>query len=217
MMNKEENEMSLRRAFSVDDIMHIKYNHFPLNGDWRAAFGEPEKKGVWFVWGGSGSGKTTFVLRLCKELSQYGKVAYNSLEEGVGLTMRNALIRVGMKEVRRRFVLLNESISELDIRLKRPKSPPIIVIDSIQYTELNAKSYVKFIKRHPNKLFVFVSQADGKSPKGRTANAVMYDASLKIYVEGYRAISKGRFFGEKGYYDIWPERSEVYWGASPVE
>jgi len=32
-------------------------------------------------------------------------------------------------------------------------------------------------------------------------------------VEGYRAFSKGRTFGELGYYTIWPERAEAYWGV----
>jgi len=41
----------------------------------------------------------------------------------------------------------------------------------------------------------------------------MYTADLKIWVEGYRAFSKGRTFGELGYYTIWPERAEAYWGV----
>ena len=40
------------------------------------------------VWGKSGNGKTSFVLQLCKELTRYGKVAYDSLEEGSSLTMQ---------------------------------------------------------------------------------------------------------------------------------
>lgn len=43
-------------------------------------------------------------------------------------------------------------------------------------------------------LIIFISHADGKNPAGRSAKSVMYDASLKIYIEGYRAFSKGKIY-----------------------
>ena len=33
----------------------------------------------------------------------------------------------------------------------------------------------------------------------------MYDATLKIWVEGFKAFSKGRFIGDKGEFTIWDE------------
>lgn len=33
----------------------------------------------------------------------------------------------------------------------------------------------------------------------------MYDADLKIYIEGYVAFSKGRYIGDTGRYVIWEE------------
>lgn len=74
------------------------------------------------------------------------------------------------------------------------------------------KAYLKFKERHPNKLLIFISHADGKNPSGRSAKSVMYDASLKIWVEGYRAFSKGRFFGSVGHYTVWDEGSRKYRG-----
>ena len=186
---------------------------YAFEGEWQEAFGQPEQNGVWFIWGRSGNGKTSFVLQLCKELTRYGKVAYDSLEEGDSLTMQNALMRVGMGDVGRRFILLNESLKELDTRLKRRRSPDIVVVDSFQYAHIDLKQYEEFIDQHKNKLIIFVSQADGLKPWGRTAQSAMYSASLKIWVEGYRAISKGRYRGNLGYYTIWAEKAEEYWSA----
>lgn len=186
---------------------------YAFEGALQEAFGQPEQNGVWFIWGRSGNGKTSFVLQLCKELTRYGKVAYDSLEEGDSLTMQNALMRVGMGDVGRRFILLNESLKELDTRLKRRRSPDIVVVDSFQYAHIDLKQYEEFINQHKNKLIIFVSQADGLKPWGRTAQSAMYSASLKIWVEGYRAISKGRYRGNLGYYTIWAERAEEYWSA----
>jgi hypothetical protein len=202
----------MKKALSMVDLMRKNREVYAFEGALREAFGQPEQNGVWFIWGRSGNGKTSFVLQLCKELTRYGKVAYDSLEEGDSLTMQNALMRVGMGDVGRRFILLNESLKELDTRLKRRRSPDIVVVDSFQYAHIDLKQYEEFIDQHKNKLIIFVSQADGLKPWGRTAQSAMYSASLKIWVEGYRAMSKGRYFGNRGYYTIWAERAEEYWG-----
>ena len=202
----------MKKALSMVDLMRKNREVYAFEGALQEAFGQPEQNGVWFIWGRSGNGKTAFVLQLCKELTRYGKVAYDSLEEGDSLTMQNALMRVGMGDVGRRFILLNESLKELDTRLKRRRSPDIVVVDSFQYAHIDLKQYEEFIDQHKNKLIIFVSQADGLKPLGRTAQSAMYSASLKIWVEGYRAISKGRYFGNRGYYTIWAERAEEYWG-----
>lgn len=208
----------LRRALSVSDVMRMKKETYPFEGAWEEAFGRPEKNGVWFVWGNSGNGKTSFMLQLCKALSHFGRVAYDSLEEGASLTMKNALMTAGMQDVARRFVLLDrENMQLLSARLGKHKSPDIVVIDSFQYTKMSFKDYEAFKKRHANKLLIFVSQADGNKPAGRTAVSVMYDASLKIFVSGFRAISKGRYFGNKGYFTIWEERAKMYWGEEQKE
>nr|DAQ59464.1 MAG TPA: Interferon-inducible GTPase (IIGP) [Caudoviricetes sp.] len=201
----------MKKALSMVDLMRKNREVYAFEGALHEAFGQPEQNGVWFIWGRSGNGKTSFVLQLCKELTRYGKVAYDSLEEGDSLTMQNALMRVGMGDVGRRFILLNESLKELDTRLKRRRSPDIVVVDSFQYAHIDLKQYEEFIDLHKNKLIIFVSQADGLKPWGRTAQSAMYSASLKIWVEGYRAISKGRYRGNLGYYTIWTEKAEEYW------
>lgn len=204
----------MKRAISVSELLTMERETFPLEGAWREAFGEPERRGVWFVWGQSGSGKTSFVLHLCKELCRYGRVAYDSLEEGASLTMQRAFERCGMQEVARRLVLLDaEPVDALSERLRRRRSPEIVVIDSFQYTHMSFRRYLDFKAAHADKLLIFISQASGTKPSGRTAESVMYDASLKIWVEGYRAFSKGRFFGPVGHYTVWPERAAAYWGS----
>lgn len=199
-------------AKSVRQVLRAKLDEFEFEDEWREAFSRPQRQGVWFIWGNSGNGKTSFVMQLAKELCKYGVVAYNSLEEGDGTTMQKALERYGMIEVNSRFVLIpGESMEELSKRLKKWKSPNYIIIDSFQYTQMTYKEYIAFKESHRDKLLIFISHADGKQPTGRSARSVMYDASLKIWVEGYRAFSKGRFIGNKGTFDIWPEGAAKYW------
>ena len=52
----------MNRAMSVTDMLRMKKETYPFEGDWADAFGAPERGGVWFIWGRSGSGKTSFTI-----------------------------------------------------------------------------------------------------------------------------------------------------------
>ena len=209
---KTEDKQRLKRAFSPNEILRMKKKTIRLDNAWFDAFGEIEATGVVFIWGNSGNGKSSFVMQLCKKLSQHGKVLYNSLEEGVSFSTQKSLRLFKMKDVNRRLLLVDSEDKEtFSERLLWRKCADFVVIDSFQYFGMNYADYKKFKQKHKDKLLIFISHADGRSPAGRTAKSVMFDAMLKIWVEGYRAFSKGRFIGKKGYYDIWMEKAIEYW------
>lgn len=202
----------MKKALSTTDLLAKKFKLFSFTGAMNEAFSCPERSGTWFIWGNSGNGKTHFLLQLMKELCQFDKVLFNSLEEGDAHTLQKAWVQNNMQDCGRKIQIINDSITELQERLDKRQSPRIIVIDSYQYTDLNFADYLKMKKKYPSKLFIFTSQADGKNPSTRPAVKVMYDSSLKIWVEGYKAFSKGRYIGTKGHYTIWEEGAESYWG-----
>lgn len=201
-----------KQALSVSQVLSQKLETFELSEEWQQFIGKPEACGTWLIWGKSGNGKSTFVMKLAKALCEFGVVLYDSLEEGTGLTLVNTMKRLGMMEVNGRLRIINESMEELGERLEKKRSPRIVIIDSFQYARISYIDYIAFKERFPNHLLIFVSHARGNNPAGDDAVSVMYDASLKIWVEGYRAFSKGRFIGSRGEYDIWKEQAEVYWG-----
>lgn len=204
----------MARALSVTEILNKNYKLFDFSGDWYEAFGHPERSGVWFIWGNSGNGKTSFVLSLVKYLAGFGKVAYNSLEESSSHTMQQAMLRAGMQDVAKRVILIEgESLEQMEIRLKKRRSPEVYVIDSIQYMGLDYERYKRLKEAHRGKLIILISHADGKNPEGKPAKKIMFDSSLKIWVEGYKAFSKGRYIGPNGgTFTIWNEGSSEYWG-----
>ena len=206
--------MALQRALTVQNIYDTVYELIKFTGDWFDAFGCPETTGVWFVWGNSGNGKTSFILQLIKALSVFFNILFNSREEGTTHTLRKSFEEFNMKDVKSKLLVVNESIDDLKIRLRKKKSPHVVIIDSFQYMQMSYKDYLEFKEEFSaKKLIIFISHADGKNPAGRSAKSVMYDASLKIWVEGYKAFSKGRYFGKhaiKGY-TIFAERAKIYW------
>jgi len=211
----------MARALSVSQVLAGKRNIIGFDGVWRQTFGDPELAGTWIIWGQSFNGKTSFTLQLCKYLCQFGKVLYNSLEEGAGRSMQIALERCRMEEVTRKFIILeSEPMQEFIERLRQKKSPNIIVIDSVQYADINYKEYKELKRLFPHKLIIFISHAEGKLPEGRLANKIRYDAMCKIRIEGYRAFINSRFSennDENNFITIWEAGASRYWGEKLKE
>ena len=205
----------MARTLSAKQVLTIKFDTIRLGGGRDVRVGEIETTGIWFIWGNSGNGKTSAVVSLCKELSAFGKVLYNSREEGVSLTMQNTLRRYGMGELGSRFQLANMSLQELDEKISQQRSPKFVVLDSFQFMGLTYKDFRAFCEKHKNKMLIFVSRTRGRQPEGRAAISAMYDASCKIWVEGYKAFSKGRFVGTTGEMTIWDEGAKKYW-SDPI-
>jgi len=205
--------MRNNRAVSVSQLLKMRFKTMPFDGEWADLIGTPEMAGVWIIWGNSGNGKTNFGLQLAKYLTNFGRVAYNTMEEGARLSMQRAVQLQDLHECSRRIIFLNrESMEEMKERLRKRKSPDAIIIDSFQYSGLNRSSYIDLKSEFPSKLFVFLSHAEGKNPLGRAATFARYDADVKIRIEGYRATATSRYGGNNEPYIIWDKGSYDYWG-----
>lgn len=203
----------MARALSIKNIEEYRPVEMEFSGRWAASFGCPERRGSWLIWGNSGNGKTRFALQLSKYLCQFGRVVYNSLEEGLSKSMQTAIRAVEMKEVGRRFTLLDmEPMEELEARLEKRKSPDIVVIDSLQYLQMKQEDYNRFKKKFPDKLFIFLSHARGKEPNGSVARSIRYDAFVKIWIEGYKAFPTSRYECDQAEFVIWHKGATDYWG-----
>ena len=153
-----------------------------------------------------------------KMLSGFGRVLYVSKEEGYSLSFQHTLARFSMADCGASFQVIDqEDLESLTERLSRPRSPEFVVIDSVQTMGMTYRDYRALKERFRSKLFILVSQVDGKQPDGRPARKMMYDADLKIWVEGYTAFSKGRFIGETGKYIVWARGAAEYWGNTQQE
>ena len=102
-------------------------------------------------------------------------------------------------------------MEELSERLSKRRGPEVVIIDSFQYSGLTYATYKALKERHRNKLLIFVSHCEGLKPEGRAAKKVAYDADVKIFIEGFRAVCKGRFITKPGnHFTIWEEGSAQY-------
>lgn len=206
------------RAISNKNVLTAKFEVAEFDGAFLASFGKPELRGAWIIYGGSGSGKTSFVMQVCKYLTRFRRVAYDSLEQGLSLSLQKAWERVGMEEVGNRIILLNkESLKDLRLRLAKKQSPDVVVVDSVHYwLGLKMSDYINLRNDFPDKLFIFVSHEKGGQPDGKLAQKIRYDSDIKIRVKGYKAFVTTRYEvaerGEGGAdFIIWEQGAQDYW------
>ncbi len=208
--------MALKRVLTVANIQSTKVERLNFEGEWYQAFGKPQNRGVWFVWGGSGSGKSTFAMQLAKEFAQQSKTFYNLLEEETDdsdFIDRTELCQ--MQDVANNFNVQSYTLEELDAYLSKRASANNIIIDSVPYFIDRWDDYQAFKKKWATrKVIVFIGHADGKNPSTELQKRIMYDAKMKIFVGGYLATCKGRTIGPRGNYIIWKEGYDNLQGES---
>ena len=182
------------RAISNKNVLTAKFEVAEFDGAFLASFGKPELRGAWIIYGGSGSGKTSFVMQVCKYLTRFRRVAYDSLEQAVPVAPKGMGAR-GMEEVGNRIILLNkESLKDLRLRLAKKQSPDVVVVDSVHYwLGLKMSDYINLRNDFPDKLFIFVSHEKGGQPDGKLAQKIRYDSDIKIRVRATRHSSTTRY------------------------
>lgn len=208
---------TLKKVLTVANVQNQKIQRVPFDGEWYQAFKRPQSRGVWFVWGGSGSGKSTFLMMMAKQYAQTGKVLYNLLEEepdDSDYIERTQLCN--MNEVEKNFYTQSYDYDELNRYLEKRKSPQTAIIDSLPYLTKDFNAYLELKRRFKHKTIICSGHAQGKEPRSEFEKSVMYDAKMKVFVSGYAAYCKGRTIGPNGgVFTIWKEGYEKLQGVQP--
>lgn len=195
-------------------IQHTDASHL-LSEEMKASLGDIEDGFDVFIFGNSGDGKSSFSAILIKELSPLGKILHLVYEEGHSKSVKKNFIRSGVTELAGYEVMDNCTFEDLEYLLSRKKAPKIIIIDSWQYARFTKDQWFvlknKYVKGRKKKIFIIISHADGKKPRGSVATDVMYDAQIKVFVKGKIAFIKSRYEGKQNYV-VWHEGAKAFWG-----
>ncbi|AUS04516.1 ATP-binding protein [Pseudotamlana carrageenivorans] len=217
--NAEADELKLKRTLTVANIQSQKVKRVPWTGDFYQALGKPQDRGVWFIWGNSGSGKSSFLMQLAKALSKLGyKTLYNLCEEepdDAEYIQRTTLFK--MNEVQDCFYTQSYDYIELMIFLRKRQPPKVVIVDSIKDITTNWEEYLALKKliTKKNIILIIVGQAEGKNPRTEFEKSIRYNAKMKIFVSGYLAVCQGRTIGPNGgQYIIYQEGYDKLRGAS---
>jgi uridine kinase len=211
----------VKKALTVANIVNQKVtfidfakNHPKLY----QAFGNPQNKGIWFIWGGSGSGKSSLLLDIVKAFCEDLKAIHNELEEDLDDFDFITKINIkNMHEVDDNFLTCSYDFEEMCEYLDKRNSPKVVVINSASYFFKDLSQYFEFTNKYKRRKIIIISgMAKGNNPYSELETRIMYDANKKIFVSGYLATCKGRTIGPNGgTYIIWQSGYEKIRGASP--
>lgn len=200
----------MARALGVTEFLQKKFDEFTFDGKWLEAMGKPEKNFKMIIYGKPKNGKTEFCIQFAKYMTKFGKVLYNSFEQGHSKSLQDAFRRQNMQEVKGKIIVTHkEKYQDMFSRLKRKKSPQIIFIDSLQYIKLSGDQWKELIETFPRKVFIVISHAQGDEPKGEGAITIQYDVDISVLVKGFAAHCQGRFGGGSEII-IWEEGNQRY-------
>lgn len=201
-----------KRAFNVKSLLEKKFDVMPFEGAWKDSFGEPCKQFSMMLYGDSGHGKTDLAIKLGKYLTNFGKVVYNSIEEGFSHTLQMAMLRNNMDQVADKFLILDkEQLPDLTKRLKKQRSPDFLIIDSIQYLQMTKDEYFNFKKEfYSKKGIIYISHIEKGSVKGALARDIWYDVDIQVPVEGFKGFPKKRLNGGGKPFIINEKRAAAY-------
>lgn len=175
-------------------------------------FGNPQNKGIWFVWGGSGSGKSSLLLDITKAFCLSGlKAIHNEREEDLDdVDFIERLKMKNMQDVKDHFVTANYNYEEMCKYLDSRNSPKVVVINSATYFFENLTQYFEFANKYKRKKILIISgMAKANNPYTEMETKIMYDANKKAFCSAYNASCKGRTIGPNGgTYIIWKEGYE---------
>lgn len=216
MQETKKNKEKLKRVLTVANVKSQNIERIPFKGEFLEAFGNPQNRGVWFLYGGSGSGKSTKAMMLARELSKTYKTLYDLLEEEIDdADFIERMDMLKMQDVKDKFFVQQYSLKELDRYLEKRNSAHVVIIDSAPYIFKTWDEYYQFKKKWAaKKIIIIVGHAEGKNPRTELQKSIKYDAKMKIFASGYLAVCQGRTIGPNGgNFIIWEEGYNKLRGA----
>lgn len=194
------------RVIGVSQILRKEYRELDFAGKWADTFGRPGDPFTMLVYGHPKNGKTSFMMQFAKYLTRFGKVFYNSIEEGDSKSIQDAMIRAQMDQIPEGKFMLGTGYYYRDLfeYLKGTNRGKFIILDSRDYMNLTSHQWKNLITKFPHKCFVVICWEQAGKPAGKFAKDIEYMVDIVAHVANYKAKVRGRFGGGKDFV-IWEE------------
>lgn len=199
--------MAKQRNYSVNDIKAWKFSKLSMPEEWVNHLGHITENFRMIITGKSGHGKTEYAMQLSKMLAlHYGKVSYNSTEQGRSASFKDSFLRNQIDEITGgKWMMCDPSQRTFEPwfkRLQRPNSGRVIILDSIDYMKLTIDQYKQLHERFRHKSLIVIGWSD---PMDINTKKIRYMCDIKVEVDNYKAEIASRFGGNKTW-DVWPDR-----------
>lgn len=192
------------RSYGIRDVLNWEFEEQGFPKEWLEHLGNIPGRFHMYIDGDGGQGKTEYVIRLSKMLSNHmGKVFLNNVEQGKHKQIKDALIRNHFAEevtVGKWMYSRMHDFDEYRKKISGRNSGRIQIIDSISYWPLNVKQIQDLLNTFKHKSFIFV----GYKAHFAANKPIAHLCDIKVRVENFMAKPLSRYGGTK-FFDIWPE------------
>lgn len=188
--------MAKSRIISIKTLREKRFHTIDVfEKEWVELLGNPERNFKMAIVGPSTSGKSSFALRFADQLAKkWGKVLYNSHEEGLNQTIQQRAIERNVT-AEKLYVADRMPFDQMMDKIKRNRYRSVF-IDSIKFMGLSTAEYKELIATYgKHKSFVFIGHGDreGQMDGGRD---IWKDADIKIWIAYGKAKITNRYSGE---------------------
>lgn len=197
------------RTLGVRHILEKQYRSLPFDGEWEQTFGQPSDPFTMLIFGHPKNGKTTFTMKFSKYLTQFGKVFYNSIEEGDCKTIQDTFIRCKMDQLEDGKFMLGDRyfFNDMVEYLKGTNKGRFVIIDSRDFINLTCQQFKKLRLLFPRKSFIIICWEAAGKPAGKFAKDIEFIVDVVVHVRNYHAFPRSRFGGGREY---------VIWDKAPA-
>ena len=187
--------MATRKIFNVKTIKDKNYKTLNI-GSYNELFGRPESKFIAMNYGESGGGKSVFTLQFAEFFANnFGKVLYNSHEEGVNQTLRDRIVEFNIDAPKLYFgnkLSFDEMVDKIQRNYYR-----LVIIDSVQYMNFTYAQLkeltAKFSRRQLSIILVSFGTAKGSPTK---ATDLLHACDIKAYFKNGRVNITSRYLSK---------------------
>lgn len=177
VVRKAEIKQIERKVFDIKEILNTKFNSFNFEGQYKV-LGNPESNFKMQIWGTKGQGKSYFTVKFADYLSRFGKVFYNTSEEGISLSFQNK-IRT-LQNIDRIKIGIHKDYKSLKKDIKK-ENFQFLILDSLTDMNMTIDDLSHITALNPKIAIIYITQAtkDGRS-KGDEKLGHFADIVIKI-------------------------------------
>jgi len=201
-VQKKKPENNSLNGLTGSQIINMDFENMGFTGKWKTLFGDPEKVFHVMIWGGEGSGKSTFAINFAKYLAKdlHQKVAYVAGEQQYSSTLKSIIKR--LKATPETLIYkenLERDYSDFDF----------VFNDSVTFLELSHNDLKHLQENNPQTCFIYVLQAlkDGSGYYGERKIGHLVDIKVRVEREdkntSVASIDDKNRFGGQGSIEVW--------------
>lgn len=185
---EEKQKQLVSNVISLSEMKERNFDIYYFSEEYSSLIGNPEKNFSAIIYGESGHGKSTWSIDFSNYLAEnFGKLLYNSSEEGFSYSLQNKLAKYHNDNIR---ISQFKRYKDLKAEIKANKYS-FIVIDSLNDMELTEEQFTELINM--GIAIVFILQAT-KGGNFKGSNKFAHDTDIRIKLENYKPIlEKSRF------------------------